>query len=172
VNGIAAPLLYASPTQINFQVPFEASPGSALIAVSVGGAAAGSITVPLFAAVPGIFLQRGGYAAVVNQDGSINSADRPAPVNSIVSAYVTGLGNVTPAVGSGTAAPGDILSTISGVTATIGGLAANVAFAGLAPGFAGLYQVNIQPPQMAAGTYDLRIFVSGSGSNTAPISIQ
>ena len=172
VNGIAAPLLYASPTQINFQIPFEASAGSAVIALSVNGAPAGSITVPLFAAVPGIFLQPSGYAAVVNQDGSINSADRPAPVNSFISAYVTGLGNVSPAVGSGAAAPVDSLSASAGVTATIGGLAATVTFAGLAPGFAGLYQVNIQTPQMAAGTYDLRIFVSGSGSNTAPISIR
>jgi uncharacterized protein (TIGR03437 family) len=78
---------------------------------------------------------------------------------------------VTPAVNSGTAAPANT-STVTGVTATIGGSAAKVVFAGLAPGFAGLYQVNIEAPQMTAGTYDLRIFVSGSGSNTAPISIR
>jgi uncharacterized protein (TIGR03437 family) len=171
VNGIAAPLFYASPTQINFQIPFEAAPGSAVIALSVSGAPAGSITVPLFAAVPGIFLQASGYAAVVNQDGSINAVDRPAPANSIVSAYVTGLGNVSPAVTSGTAAPANAL-TLAGVTASIGGAAAKVVFAGLAPGFAGLYQMNIQTPQLAAGVYDLRISISGSGSNAASVSIR
>lgn len=171
VNGTAAPLLYASPAQINFQIPFEASGGSAVIALSVNGAPAGSITVPLFAAAPGIFLQANGYAAVVNQDGSINSTNQPAPANSVVSVYVTGLGNVNPAVASGVAAPANG-STVAGVTATIGGVAANVLFAGLAPGFAGLYQVNIQTPQIAAGVYDLRISVSGSGSNAASISIR
>ena len=170
VNGIPAPLLYATPTQINFQVPFEVAPGSAVIGVSVNGAAAGSITVPLFSAVPGIFLEAAGYAAVVNQDGSINSADQPAPANSFLSAYVTGLGNVFPAVNSGIAATANTL-TIAPVTATIGGMAAKVSFAGLAPGFAGLYQVNIQTPQLA-GTYDLRIFVAGSGSNAASVSIR
>ena len=101
----------------------------------------------------------------------MNAVDTPAPVNSIVSAYVTGLGNVTPAVNSGTAAPTDT-STLAPVTATIGGAAAKVVFAGLAPGFAGLYQVNIETPQLAAGVYDLRIFVSGSGSNAASISVR
>jgi uncharacterized protein (TIGR03437 family) len=170
VNGAPAPLLYASPSQINFQVPFEVTPGSAVIGISVNGAATGSITVPLFAAAPGIFLETGGDAAVVNQDGSINSADQPAAASSVVSAYVTGLGNVSPAVNSGSAAPANT-STLAPVTATIGGAAAKVTFGGLAPGFAGLYQVNIQTPQLAAGRYDLRIFVSGSGSNAASVSI-
>jgi uncharacterized protein (TIGR03437 family) len=36
------------------------------------------------------------YAAAVNQDGSINSAQNPAAAGSVVSLYVTGLGAMTP----------------------------------------------------------------------------
>lgn len=172
VSGIPAPLLYAGPSQINFQVPFEAPAGAANIGLSINGAASGSITVPLFASSPGIFLLSQGNAAAVNQDGSINSAAQPAPVGSIIAAFVTGLGAVTPSVSSGAAAPTSPLSTVSGVTAAIGGVPAAILYAGLAPGFAGLYQVNIQIPPLALGQYDLQIAVQGSASNKAPINIQ
>ena len=172
VNGVAAPIFYASPSQINFQIPFEVLPGAANVTLSVNGSIAGSITVPLFSGVPGIFLGPQGNAAAVNQDGSINSATQPAPAGSVILVYLTGLGMVSPAVASGSAAPLSPLSTVTGVTASIGGVAANVLFAGLAPGFASLYQVNIQIPQVASGPYDLRISVAGSGSNAASISIQ
>jgi adhesin/invasin len=133
---------------------------------------AGSITVPLFAGTPGIFLEPQGDAAAVNQDGSVNSAAQPAPAGSVIAAYLTGLGKVSPAVASGSAAPASPLSTVSAVTASIGGVPAKVSFAGLAPGFAGLYQINVEVPALASGHYDLRISVQGSGSNAAPISIR
>jgi uncharacterized protein (TIGR03437 family) len=81
------------------------------------------------------------------------------------------LGAVSPPVVAGVAAPANPLSIVTGVTATIGGVAASVQFAGLAPGFAGLYQVNIQVPQMPAGQYPLQISVGGAASNAAPVNI-
>jgi uncharacterized protein (TIGR03437 family) len=36
VNGIAAPLYYVSPVQVNFQVPFEGLPGLGEIQVASG----------------------------------------------------------------------------------------------------------------------------------------
>jgi uncharacterized protein (TIGR03437 family) len=172
VNGITAPILFASPKQINFQIPFETSPGAAAIGVSVNGAAAGAITVPVFPVAPGIFMQSSGDAAVVNQDGSINSTSLPASVGSVVSAYVTGLGSLGPALSTGTAAQQSPLSTVSGVTAIIGGVPAVVQYAGGAPGFAGLYQVNIQIPAVASGQNDLWLFIQGASSNTAPVHVQ
>jgi uncharacterized protein (TIGR03437 family) len=172
VNGISAPILYASPSQINFQIPFEISPGAAQIGISVNGAPAGTMTVPVFPIAPGIFLQSSGDAAVVNQDGSINSSSQPAPVGSVLAAYMTGLGSLNPALSTGMAAPQSPLSTVSGVTATIGGVSATVQYAGVAPGFAGLYQVNIQIPAVASGQNNLRILIQGAGSNTAPVHVQ
>jgi uncharacterized protein (TIGR03437 family) len=86
--------------------------------------------------------------------------------------YVTGLGALTPALATGTAAPQDTLSMVAGVTATIGGVPATVQYAGVAPGFAGLYQVNVQVPTVRTGVNDLRIFVHGAGSNAAPVHIK
>jgi len=173
VGGLSAPILYASSTQLNIQVPFEATAGSVALNVTAGGAAAGSETLSLNALAPGLFLLPQGTAAAVNQDGSVNSQARPASVGSIISAYLTGLGPVNPAVATGAAAPLTPLSYVAAtVTATIGNVIAPVTFAGLAPGFTGLYQVNILVPQIAAGQYPLQVAASGVLSNSALISVQ
>jgi uncharacterized protein (TIGR03437 family) len=173
VNGIAAPILYVSPTQINAQIPFEASAGPATLGVSVNGAVAGASTINIRAIAPGLFLQPQGNAAVVNQDGTPNSQSQPAAAGSVISAYATGLGAVNPPVATGAAAPADSLSRVVGeVTATIGNTPAPVQFAGLAPGFAGLCQVNILVPQMPAGEYPLQISAGGAVSNAALIEIR
>jgi uncharacterized protein (TIGR03437 family) len=172
VNGVPAPLFYASPSQVNFQAPFEVTPGAASVTLSVNGATVGSTTVPLFGSAPGIFLEPQGNAAALNQDGSINSVTDPAPAGSVIAVYMTGLGPANSPLASGNAAPASPLLTVNGVAASIGGASAQVMFAGLAPGFAGLYQVNIQVPSLPSGQYDLQIVVNGSGSNLAPISVK
>lgn len=173
VNGTAAPILYVSPTQLNVQMPFDLAPGSAAVSVSVGNAVIGTTAVTVQASAPGLFTQSEGGAAVINQDGSINSQAQPAPAGSVVAAYCTGLGAVSPSVAAGTPAPNNQLSTVTAaVTATIGNTPANVEFAGLAPGFAGLYQVNIQAPQLPPGQYALQISAGGGVSNSATISVE
>lgn len=171
VDGTAAPVLYASPTQLNVQIPFETSPGSAAISVSVNGVAIGTSAIPVQSAAPGLFVEPQNQAAVINQDGTTNSQAQPAATGSVIAAYLTGLGAVSPPIATGAAAPLNALSTVSGITATIGGIAASVQFAGLAPGFAGLYQVNIQVPQLPAGQYPLQVSASGVASNAALVSI-
>jgi adhesin/invasin len=172
-GGLSVPILYASPTQLNIQIPYEASAGSVALTVTAGGVAAGNKTLSLSALAPGLFLLPQGTAAALNQDGSVNSQTRPASVGSIVSAYLTGLGPVNPSIATGAAAPAAPLSYVSAtVTATIGNVNASVTFAGLAPGFTGLYQVNIVVPQIAAGQYPLQVAANGVLSNSALISVQ
>jgi uncharacterized protein (TIGR03437 family) len=173
IGGIAAPITYASPTQINIQIPFQVPTGSSTVNVSVNGTPAGSTFVSVNAIAPGLFLLQQGAAAVVNQNGSVNSQSQPAAAGSIVAAYLTGLGPVNPSVATGAAAPASPLSLVSATaTANIGNVSAPVQFAGLAPGFAGLYQVNIQVPQMAAGQYMLQVSAGSVPSNSASIYIQ
>jgi uncharacterized protein (TIGR03437 family) len=172
VNGVAAPLFYAGPNQINFQVPVLLS-GNAAVIVTAGGLQTGARSVPLRNTAPGIFLLPQGRAAAVNQDGSVNSPDRTAAPASLLAVYATGLGAVNPPVATATPAPTVSLSVVTAaVTATVGGQPATVLFAGLAPGYAGLYQVNLMVPQLAPGDYPLQISAGGVASNTATISIR
>ena len=173
VGGFSAPMLYASPEQVNFQVPFEVQPGNAVFTVFVNGSAVASGSLTVQAAAPGVFMMDGGRAAVVNQDGSVNSPGSPASAGSAVSVYATGLGTVSPQVASGAPAPvGSTASTNASVTVTIGTATAQLQFAGLAPGFAGLYQVNFVTPSLPAGQYALKISAGGAVSNVGTIAVQ
>jgi uncharacterized protein (TIGR03437 family) len=172
VNGVAAPLLYAGPNQINFLVPILLS-GNATVTVTAGGGQTLARNVSVRDTAPGIFVLPQGRAATVNQDGSVNSADHTAPPSSVVAVYATGLGAVNPPVPIGAQAPTDSLSKVTTtVTGTIGGQPATVLFAGLAPGYAGLYQVNLVVPQIAPGDYPVQISAGEATSNIATISIR
>lgn len=173
VGVLPAPMFYASPGQINAQVPFETPIGPATIAVTSGGQFMGAAGITIQPTAPGLFTLGDGRAAAINQDGSLNTASRPAATGSVVSVYLTGLGAVDNAVATGAAASAVPLSwATSLVTATVGDNSAAVIFAGLAPNFAGLYQVNVVVPQLAPGDYPLRITAGGVASNSAIISVQ
>ena len=173
VNGLPAPIFYASPVQINAQVPFQAPAGSATVEVKLGGNVVGSSAVTVQNVAPGLFLASGGQAAALNQDGSANSPSNPAVAGSVISVFLTGLGPVDHGVATGAAASASPLSHVTGnVSASVGGVSAQVTFAGLAPGFAGLYQVNIRVPSVAAGSEALEVAVNGAASNSGEISVR
>jgi uncharacterized protein (TIGR03437 family) len=85
VDGIAAQILYTSDQQINLIVP-AAIQGQTKATIRVGSGP--DFNVAVLAAIPQIF-------AVVNQDGTVNSVENPAPVGSILSMWVTGFGAVS-----------------------------------------------------------------------------
>lgn len=173
IGGISAPIFYASPLQINAQVPFQVTPGSAQVIVKLGSNVVGSSSITVQSVAPGLFLGSGGQAAALNQDGSANSPGNPAAVGSVMAVFLTGLGPVNHSVATGAAASANPLSNVSGnVSATIGGVAAEISYAGLAPGFAGLYQVNIRVPQVAAGNLGLVVSVNGVGGNSGLVSVR
>ena len=173
VNGQSAPLLYVTPTQVNFQVPWETALGSATVTVNVNGGASNSITVPVLGAAPGLFSTSSGHAVVQNSDFTLNDPSNPAKVGSTIVAYLSGSGPVSPAVADGAATPlGALASATSQSSVTIGSSTAQVAFAGLAPGFVGLVQVNIVvPSDLQTGDYPLAITIGNETSNPATVSV-
>src|SRR5205814_812933 len=109
VNGRPAPLIYVSPSQINFQLPYEIAPGPATVAVTTAAPNPSfSFTVSLSA--PGVFLSDASHAIAQNQDGSLNNSGRGAAPGSILVVYLTGQGALDNAVATGAAAPSQPLS--------------------------------------------------------------
>jgi uncharacterized protein (TIGR03437 family) len=102
-GGVAAPLLYASSTQINLAVPLlpfsrQFSP----MQVSVGGSGAAPRAFPLTDFNPNLFLNvpmsipvtnnSPGYVALaLNADGSLNGPANPAELGSAMSVFVNGM---------------------------------------------------------------------------------
>jgi uncharacterized protein (TIGR03437 family) len=159
MNGVAAPVLSTSPTEIHVQAPFNTASGPAKVVVATGGREI-SIDVTIQIVAPGLFMGEQGRALAENADGSINSSAQPAPATSELVAYLTGLGAVTPA------------GVQERVTATIGEKDAAVVSAGLVSGRPGLYQVHMIVPDLAPGDYPVRVSVANVPSNTAVISIR
>jgi uncharacterized protein (TIGR03437 family) len=187
-TGLAAlPLFYASPNQLNGEVPRDLLPGvSRQVIVQRGGQISRPVDVVLAAAQPGIFTinQQGtGQGAIL--DGSttaelgravLAAPGTPVGRGRIVSIYCEGLGRVNPEVANGTPAPSaePFSRTVNAVTVTIGGQGAQVLYAGLAPGFVGLYQVNALVPSDAqlGDAVPVTVSVSGATSNVATIAVR
>ena len=172
MNGWPAPLLYASPQQLNIQVPFELVPGQAAIQVLVNGAPAASGNTTVQPAAPGLFQLGQNRAAALNADGSLNGPGNPAAPGSVIYLYATGLGAGNPPVATGAPAGSNPpVPAAAAVTAVIGGLPATVQIAWIDPGNAGLYQVLAVVPQLPPGDYPAQI-VSGLASNIVMVSVQ
>jgi uncharacterized protein (TIGR03437 family) len=186
LNGIAVPLFYASPTQMNLQIPWQlAGQTQASVVVSVSGVASAPQTVNLSPYGPGIFTvsQTGsgqgavliaGTTAMAAPAGLVPGA-RPANRGEYISIYCTGLGPVSNTPASGAKAPDSPLSSTSTLpTVTVGGLPAVVTFSGLAPSFVGLYQVNAQVPDtvVPGDAVPVTLSIGGAVSNTVTIAIR
>ncbi len=177
VSGIPAPLLYVSPSQINFQIPSSVKAGQANVVVTGPGGTSASYSFTVTAAAPSIFQYSSGpsglaHALAQNAGGTLNSGAAPAAAGSVITVYLTGQGAVSNPVTDGTAAPLSPLSTASAAAiATIGPANAPVQFLGLTPEFAGLAQANIQVPALPSGDYPLVITMGGMVSASAVISV-
>ena len=176
VNGVAAPLYYASPFQINAQIPYETALGTADVQVT-SNAGTAHANVPVSATAPAIFTVNslGTGAGAIEHGLSLQlvTDSNPAAPGEIVAVYCTGLGAVKPAAVTGDAPSIPPQQTASTVSAYIGGAPATVSYAGLAPGFAGLYQVNVRVPDgTPAGAQSLEISIGGAMSNTVTIAVK
>jgi uncharacterized protein (TIGR03437 family) len=170
INGYEAPVIAASPQQVNVQVPWEAA-GSATVAVIVNGVTGGVTTGSVLPQAPGV-LFGATYTTVHYASGALVSTTDPAVAGERLIVYCTGLGPVSGPMTTGQPASSTSLQpTTQTVTVTIDGVAATVEFAGLAPGFLGLYQVNLVVPSRSnAGPQSSMIIrVGGASSPATPL---
>ena len=155
-NGTPAGILYASPTQINAQVPWEIA-GATEVQVTPlnNGAAGATITIAGAPASPGIFTisETGSGQGTIVPAGThmIATPENPAERGKYATIYGTGLGLVTNQPITGEQSPWDpmLAQTTALPVVTVGGINAQVTWSGLVPGFVGLYQVNFIVPENA-----------------------
>ena len=160
INGEPAPIYYASPTQIDAQVPFATTPGTATAILTVGGAALPAVSFMVQPTAPGLFM-----------DGANHALAQAAPAGSTITVYGTGQGRLDNPVADGAAAPNTPPSKpVAAVAATLGGQPAQVSSVSLVPGMAGVFQVSIQVPNLAPADYPLVVTIGGAASNSALIT--
>ncbi|MEO8595196.1 MAG: IPT/TIG domain-containing protein [Candidatus Solibacter sp.] len=189
LNGVPIPVFYTSYGQINCQIPTDAPVGTALLQVKrTDGQTSNTVSVEINARAPRLLrFNIKDYGAIVNaQDGSYpvptgaipGFNTHPARVGDTLILYAIGLGDTSPAVATGAAAPASPLARVIG-TPTVnfgGGIAGAVVvpdFVGLSPTSAGLYQVNVRiPAGSPKGDVNLTLAFGDSTSNPVQITVE
>jgi uncharacterized protein (TIGR03437 family) len=177
VNGILAPIFYASPQQLGIQIPTELTGGSAIVQVSVGSESSSPMTISLAPAAPGIFFTPTGgqsLGAITHADGSEVTSQNPAQPGEVVIVYATGLGQVTPFVATGALPPGTNSTSVPQVTVEIDGAPVTPDFSGLSGCCVGQNQVNVRIPLSTRAGDDIPVVltVEGRESNTVITSVR
>jgi uncharacterized protein (TIGR03437 family) len=151
----ALPLFFVSAGQINAQLPYSILGTTLDIRVRTAAGTSASQRITVATRAPRLFTRTmDGKGEGILLHGAtyrlVTEAEPATPAEYLI-LYLTGLGEVSPAVqpgrpGGDGGALGPLNQVTIPVTATLGGQSAPVVFAGLAPGFVGVYQLNLQVP--------------------------
>ena len=184
-NGIPAPMIYASSTQVSAVVPYEMAPVvSPSVWIKYAGQTSNAYQLTTAATAPGLFTQNAsgsGPGSILNQDYSVNGPNNAAAKGSIVMVYLTGEGQTSPPSVTGTITtatlppPQVTPAPVLAVGVTINGQPALYVYAGEAPGLvAGMMQLNVQiPASGASGELPILVSVGGNTSqNGVTVSVQ
>jgi uncharacterized protein (TIGR03437 family) len=165
VNGIAAPMVYVSPTQVNLQIPYEAGSGPAVLGINNNGQIAG-FQFPIAATAPGIFADASGNLAptsTVTRGG-------------IVTFYMVGAGEVNPQITTGygpSVKESSLFQPWLPLSVTVGGTEVLVVDMKLTPNQFGTTQVSILvPPSVPAGVQPVVVTVGSASSPPANVTVQ
>jgi uncharacterized protein (TIGR03437 family) len=166
VGGVAAPVSYVSPTQVNALIPYEAATVSATqrvtapVIVTNGSAASAPFNISLTRSAPAIYTKNsagtGDAIAFDSNFQPVTNAD-----NGPIILYLNGLGPTNPPIA--TAALGASAEPLNraqdGVSVSLGDVSATVLYAGVAPMYQGIYQINVLPNGPLSNR--LTVFVDG-----------
>jgi uncharacterized protein (TIGR03437 family) len=190
VNNQPAPLYYVSAGQINFQIPYGAQGGPAVVRVDRDGLTGNIVSFNIVPAAPRLlsfYLGSQNYAIALFPDNvtyaipstpGIPSRPAVAGVDTLVF-YALGLGQTNPPATEGQAAP---FAQVAQSTMVFGesilpgtGATAVPAYAGLSPGSVGLYQINVLVPAQSPKGNAVPVYFDMGGdvlSNSVNIAIQ
>jgi uncharacterized protein (TIGR03437 family) len=170
INNVPAPIYFIAPQYISAIVPYEVTSGVAQIQVVNNGVSSNVITAFVGKTAPGVFTDPAGgigRAIVQHLDYSLVTANNPAHAGETLLGYLTGTGDVMPAISDGAAGPTDPLSqTTETVQIRVDKLPATVLFSGLAPTLSGLYATVFTVPN-GVHSGDLSLEIAGSDASTS-----
>ena len=178
INGFRMPLLYVSPGQINGQLPFDLG-GQVQAVLHTPGGLSDIYYADVAQSAPTVFQisvsgQSGKFPAIIRtRNNQLATLSNPLRPNETFTIFLTGLGEVGPAVESGRAAPLSPLSVARSVPVVwVGDVEAKILFAGLAPGFVGVNQINaVLPGTVPRGTQIPLTIGVGTNSTTLQVRI-
>lgn len=164
-NGQPLPIFFSNGFQLNTALPEGlAGTGTLRLASRFGSQV---LSVETVSHAPALFILADGSAAIVNQDGSLNSSQSPAARGQVATFFGTGFGQTE-------LAAGNLRNIASLPSVSIQGTEIRPQFAGLAPGFIGLYQLNVpMPASLSPGlNQELKILQGGASSPVFRISLR
>ncbi len=150
MSGVYLPLIYVSPTQINFLLPYDLEASEIEISVERDNLRGPKVKIRLAGTAPAVFRMDAQTVVAAHLDGSVVTRAAPAHGGEVVVLFATGLGRTKPEQLSGRLAPraaaltsGDRFAVrLDGAALPAG----RILYAGIAPGFVGLYQINLLLP--------------------------
>ena len=163
-TGYPVPLLYVSPTQINFLIPINCMAGTVTVRVVREGVTGPAVPITLIDAAPALFDYEGYAIAQKWPDYSLIAPGSPASPGDVVILYATGLGNTQNDPATPDAIPqepGRILE-FNQLKVYLNGEQmdpSDVWWAGFWPGNAALYQVNLQLPEDVGPDPEIRLVI-------------
>ena len=173
-DGGAVPVLHASDTASEIQVPFSAKGN--MVSLSLTGLA-GALTfeVPLKNVSPALFVDQEGTPLIMDAaSGILLDSSKPARAGSRIQVLATGLGQVRPDWPAGLEAPlKDPPRVAAAVHAYLDGSPVEVTEATLWPGYVGFYSIEIQIPRIAnTGPAELYVEAEGQQSNRVRLYVE
>jgi uncharacterized protein (TIGR03437 family) len=175
-GGLPVPVLFATDTGSQIQIPFEMRGDSLALAIDGPTGARVLPAVPLVSAAPAIQLDpRDGAPLLLDADNLVLlDAMHPAHSHARIQILATGLGQVQPAWPTGLPAPADVPHTVTApVQALLDRAPVQVTRAILYPGYIGTYLVEIEVPNIVNyGPAELYIEVDGQPSNRVRVYIE
>ncbi len=176
-NGIAAPILYTSPIQVNVQVPYEIA-AQTQVTMQVSSQ---SVTPPvsetyflgITAVQLSVFVAPAAFRAAIfdqficgsqnlsglqpvalNADGTVNSCANPAPAGSLVTLFLNGVGATSPAQTTGAlATSADAVSSVSAGNATANPPSSSSPARTIPGWISGLVEIQVTAPAASSVLY-------------------
>jgi len=172
IDGIAAPLIFVSSTQIAAMVPYLTSGPATQVTVSYNGSVSQIYHATVAAAAPGLFAlgaSGSGAGAVFNLNEAtgeltLNTETNQAPKGSTIWLYATGAGPTTPAGTDGMIETAEQNLTAPLATLIIGGADVTPDYFGPAPGLvSGLILVKAKVPGSIAAARAVPVVLTIGG---------